>query len=74
MLLATATAAVVGGCGGGDKSSGSEDAGKHSDRDVADLFQQAGGLFDPRARLGAHMHQDLAGINRREEIFAQERH
>ncbi len=44
MLLATATAAVVGGCGGGDKSSGSEDAGKHSDRDVADLFQQAGGV------------------------------
>ena len=40
---------------------------------LLDLFQQAGGLFDPRARLGAHMHQDLAGINRREEILAQER-
>jgi len=42
MLLATA--AVVGGCGGGDKSSGDGDSGKYSDQDVSDLFQQAGGV------------------------------
>jgi hypothetical protein len=41
MLLATA--AVVGGCGGGDKKSSADgDAGTYSDQDVADLFQQAG--------------------------------
>ena len=40
---------------------------------LLDLIEQAGGLFDARARLGAHMHQDLAGIDRREEVLAEER-
>ena len=39
---------------------------------LLDEIKQAGCLFDARAWLGAHVHKDLAGIHRREEVLAQE--
>ena len=40
---------------------------------LLDLIEQAGGLLDAGAGLGADVHQDLAGIDRREEVLAEER-
>ena len=40
---------------------------------LLDQIEQARGLLDAGAGLGAHMHQDLPGIDRREEILAQKR-
>ena len=46
--------------------------------DLADRLlhvgELVGGLLDAGADLGAHMHQDLAGIDRGEEVAAEERH
>ena len=39
-----------------------------------DLVEQLRGLLDARADRRAHVQGDLAGIHRREEILAQERH
>ena len=38
-----------------------------------DQIEQAGGFLDAGAGLGADMHQDLPGIDRRKEVLAQER-
>jgi hypothetical protein len=38
-----------------------------------DDVEQAGGLLDAGAGLRAHMHQDLSGIDHREEVLPQER-
>ncbi len=40
---------------------------------LLDEIEQPRGLLDARARLGAHMHQDLAGIDLGEEVLAEER-
>ena len=40
---------------------------------LLDEIEQAGRFLDARARLGAHMHQDLPGIDRRKEVLAEER-
>ena len=37
-----------------------------------DLIEQASSLLDAGAGLGAHVHEKLAGINRREEVLAEE--
>ena len=38
-----------------------------------DQVEQARGFLDTRAGLGAHVHQDLSGIDRRKEVLAEER-
>jgi hypothetical protein len=38
-----------------------------------DLIEQAGGLLDAGAGLGAHVHEDLPGIDGRKEVLAEER-
>ena len=40
---------------------------------LLDEIEQARRFLDARARLGAHVHQDLSGIDRRKEILAEER-
>ena len=42
--------------------------------DLLHLGKLIGALLDPGADLGAHMHQDLAGIDRGEEVLPEIRH
>ena len=41
---------------------------------LLDELEEARGLLDARAGLGAHVHQDLPGVDRREEILPEKRH
>ncbi len=41
---------------------------------LLDVGKLVGGFLDARADLGADVHQDLAGIDRGEEVAAEERH
>ena len=38
-----------------------------------DQIKQTRRLLNTRARLGANVHQDLSGIDRRKEVFAEKR-
>ena len=40
---------------------------------LLDEIEQSRRFLDARAGLGAHMHQDLPGIDRGKEVLAQER-
>ena len=40
---------------------------------LLDQIEQTSGFFDPGARLGADVHQDLSRIDRREKVLAQKR-
>ena len=40
---------------------------------LLDEIEQARRFLDTRAGLGAHVHQDLSGIDRRKEVLAEER-
>src|SRR5580704_3132972 len=45
----------------------------HTPHGVLDVLEQACGFLYARAGLGAHVHQDLAGVHRRKEVLAKER-
>ncbi len=42
--------------------------------DFLDVGKLVGGLLDAGADLGADVHQDLAGVDRGEEVASEERH